>query len=591
VVQCDLVATAGRLCRPARSQAPSLRVRRSGHRHLSSFPGAASVRCPLACSPWQRSALSAGEPNFARLVAFRDNGLENDRVIHFAGLALMTMLSLCLICRDNARTIRPCLESIRPWVDEMVVVDTGSTDETPQIALELGARLFHFAWCDDFAAARNESLRHARGQWIFWMDSDDSISEDNGRNLRQLAYRRHGPRTLGFVMQVWCPGEERSADLTVVDHVKMFRNHPEIRFEFRLHEQVLPSIKRLGGDVEWTDISVLHSGADRTLEGRRRKYERDVRILGEELEARPEHPFVLFNLGMTHGDMDDHERAVEYLERCVAVSHQSDSHLRKAYALLVSSLERCRRVVEVSDACHRGLEAFPDDPELLFRSGVVAHSLGQLQDAESAYLKAIRPRSRARFSSIDPGIASYKARHNLGLVYEAMGRADLAEVQWRNSTVNHSQFALSRRVMIERMIQQRRRETAQVEIEGMQSDGSLRCDGLILEARLEESAGNIENAKRWLEVAVKESPDREEPLQALCRLLFDHEASPEAEIAIEELLRRTPGDATAYHNLGVVLVRQGKQDRAIQAFQKSLELRPDAAMTQASLDAALSTRE
>ena len=208
----------------------------------------------------------------------------------------MTTLSLCLICRDNAGTIRPCLESIRSWVDEMVVVDTGSTDETPQIALELGARLFQFAWRDDFAAARNESLRRARGQWIFWMDSDDTISAENGRKLRELAYRRHGPRTLGFVMQVECPGEERSADLTVVDHVKMFRNHPEIRFEFRLHEQVLPSIKQLGGDVEWTDISVLHSGADRTLEGRRRKYERDLRILGEELAARPEHPFVLFSL-------------------------------------------------------------------------------------------------------------------------------------------------------------------------------------------------------------------------------------------------------------------------------------------------------
>jgi len=289
--------------------------------------------------------------------------------------------------------------------------------------------------------------------------------------------------------------------------------------------------------------------------------------------------------------MDDHDAAIGYLELCVVASIQGDSHLRKAYALLVSSLERCRRVVEASDACQRGLEAFPDDPELLFRSGVVAHSLGQLQDAESAYLKAIRPRSRDRFSSIDPGIASYKARHNLGLVYEAMGQADLAEVQWRNSTVNHSQFALSRRVMIERMIQKRRLQTAQVEIEGMLCDSVLRCDGLLLKGLLQETLGNIQDATRWLEDAVREFPDREEPLQALCRLLFDHEAWPEAEIAIEELLRRTPGDAAAYHNLGVVLVRQGKQEEAIQAFQQSLELRPDAAMTQASLDAALSTRE
>jgi glycosyltransferase involved in cell wall biosynthesis len=73
-------------------------------------------------------------------------------------------LSLCMIVRDNARTIRPALESIRPWVDEMVVVDTGSTDDTPRIVAELGARVFHFTWIDHFAAARNESLRHARGK-------------------------------------------------------------------------------------------------------------------------------------------------------------------------------------------------------------------------------------------------------------------------------------------------------------------------------------------------------------------------------------------------------------------------------------------
>jgi len=125
----------------------------------------------------------------------------------------------------------------------------------------------------------------------------------------------------------------------------------------------------------------------------------------------------------------------------------------------------------------------------------------------------------------------------------------------------------------------------------MLCDSTLRCDGLLLEGLLQERLGNIQDATRWLQVAVKEFPDREEPLQALCRLLFEHEALPEAEVAIEELLRRTPIDAAAYHNLGVVLVRQGKQDRAIHAFQKSLELRPDAEMTQASLDAVLLTRE
>ena len=114
-------------------------------------------------------------------------------------------LSLCMIARDSAATLRPCLASIRHWVDEIVVVDTGSKDDTPQIAQSFGGKLFHFPWCDDFSAAHNESLRHARGEWLFWMDSDDTIPPECGRRLRDWS-TANAPDILGFVMQVHCPG-------------------------------------------------------------------------------------------------------------------------------------------------------------------------------------------------------------------------------------------------------------------------------------------------------------------------------------------------------------------------------------------------
>src|SRR5439155_14945786 len=91
-----------------------------------------------------------------------------------------------MTARNNATTIGPCLEGIRRWADEVIVVDTGSKDETPKMAAKLGARVFHFPWCDSFSRARNESLRHARGKWIFWMDTDDTIDEANGRKLRAI---------------------------------------------------------------------------------------------------------------------------------------------------------------------------------------------------------------------------------------------------------------------------------------------------------------------------------------------------------------------------------------------------------------------
>src|SRR5262245_20268609 len=101
------------------------------------------------------------------------------------------VLSLYMIVRDSARTLRACLESIRPWVDEIVVVDTGSLDNTREIVRGFGAKVHEFTWIYDFSAARNESLRYASGSWIFWMDADDTIDAENGRKLRELAHDTH----------------------------------------------------------------------------------------------------------------------------------------------------------------------------------------------------------------------------------------------------------------------------------------------------------------------------------------------------------------------------------------------------------------
>ncbi len=202
------------------------------------------------------------------------------------GAEAKIVLSLCMIVRDNARTLDAALSSVAPWVDELIVVDTGSVDETPEIARKHGAHVYSFPWCDDFSAARNESIRHAGGEWVFWMDSDDTIDAACGRKLQALARSTTDPNVMAYVMQVHCPsGDETGA--TVVDHVKMFRNRPDLRFDGRIHEQILPAIRRAGGEVRWSDVFVRHSGSDASADGRKRKHSRDLRILQAEAARAP----------------------------------------------------------------------------------------------------------------------------------------------------------------------------------------------------------------------------------------------------------------------------------------------------------------
>ena len=198
---------------------------------------------------------------------------------------------------------------------------------------------------------------------------------------------------VGYVMQVHCPGGgengEPETDVTVVDHVKLFRNRPDLRFDGRIHEQILPAIRACGGEVAWTDLYVVHSGSDQSPAAQAKKRERDLRILHLELAERPEHPFTLFNLGMTHVHGSEFALAVDYLRRGIARSGPMESHLRKAFALLVYALMRLGRHQEALEACRQGRSMFPRDTELRFREGVLLHELGRLEEARRAYLDVL----------------------------------------------------------------------------------------------------------------------------------------------------------------------------------------------------------
>lgn len=554
-------------------EAPSLGSARS--------PDVAVPVTPLSAE-LKASAVSPPRPSFE--IEAREGG----------GLLLRhrkVRLSLCMIVRDNETTIGPCLASIRPYVDEIIVVDTGSKDRTPEICREYGARLYQFPWCDDFSAARNESLKYAHGEWIFWMDSDDTISDDCGRRLRALAEGPHDPSVLGYILQVHCPGPSRDPlggeDVTVVDHVKLIRNRPDLRFEGRIHEQLLPAIRRANGDVAWTDLYVVHSGSDHTAASWERKLERDLRILHQELKERPEHPFVLFNLGMTYADARRYGDAIDFLEKCLAVSRPEESHLRKAYSLLVSALSQAERHDEAWRRCEEGLALYPGDKELLFRSAILHHHFGRLDAAETAYLQVLNDSGERHFQSIDQGLAGYKARHNLALVYDDMGRIDAVETEWRRILEDQPDYVPAWRGLGDVLLRQQKHSEVEYEISRLLAGkNGLRREGLLLRGWSLASRSRVAAALDEFEAADAMDPGDLEALRAKCRLLFEQGAPTMAEEALQELTRRAPDDAAAWHNLGTVYFRQHRYPQAVEAFEKSLRIRPDSPVTHEQLGTA-----
>src|SRR5579859_2923905 len=146
-------------------------------------------------------------------------------------------LSLTMIVKNEAATLATCLASVAGIVDEIIVVDTGSTDGTQDIARQHGARVFDLPWPDSFAAARNESLRHARGQWLLWLDADEYFNEANRDKLRALLAQLPDDNA-AYVLHQRSAAAGGSA--TLVGQVRLFRNHSDIRWDYRVHEQILP---------------------------------------------------------------------------------------------------------------------------------------------------------------------------------------------------------------------------------------------------------------------------------------------------------------------------------------------------------------
>lgn len=332
-------------------------------------------------------------------------------------------LSLCMIVRNEEAFLPRCLESVKGVVDEIIVVDTGSTDGTLTVARRFGAAIKEVPWCSDFSAARNASLDLATGDWILMLDADEALVPESAASLPALLA---DPSVEGYFIQMrHLIGSIAQPEVEVSPLFRLWRNRPAYRFAGEIHEQILPSILRANPKAKtaYSSLQAVHYGYLREVKAAKGKHDRNRLLLEARLLRNPQDSFAHFNLGIEYYEQQQFQKAAAAFEAALAGAKQEDpwrTKLVKAYAATLYELQAWERLFAFLDG---EIRRYPDYTDLHFLAATARAAVGQHREAADGFARCLRmgPAPSPPYASIDPGAGSYKAALELGREYEALG--------------------------------------------------------------------------------------------------------------------------------------------------------------------------
>jgi len=335
-------------------------------------------------------------------------------------------LSLCMIVKNEEQDLPLCLNSIKPAVDEIIIVDTGSSDKTKEIAGELGARVFDFPWSDDFSAARNDSILRATGDYILWLDADDRVDEGEVEKIRLLKQNFPWKKNRAYYLTV---NSQSPADgETHFYQLRIFPNVAGARFEGRVHEQIFYRLKDLGVESVQTDIVIRHTGYrdEATI---RQKSERNLKIIENELEGDPQNVVLHYNAARTLGGIGRLAEAIEHMEKILGnerIQEKERQFFLEASVLTgkyYADLGRHDRAASIFKDLAR---QFPDNGLAHFGLGESLYKLKDYPGAIEAMRQSIHFPIEINMFPVNLGKLKYYQLYILGECYRETGQEELA---------------------------------------------------------------------------------------------------------------------------------------------------------------------
>ncbi|MDA8336370.1 MAG: glycosyltransferase [Peptococcaceae bacterium] len=340
-------------------------------------------------------------------------------------------ISLCMIVKDEEKNIRRCLASVAGAVDEIIVVDTGSQDDTCALAVAAGARVYRHPWNGSFAESRNASLEPATGEWILFLDADEELAAGGREVLRRLVDADDDDVDVeGYFVKIvnYLGGEgwiEPSPDLVF----RLFRNRREYRFHGAIHEQIVDVILAQNPGAGYRiaqDLEIIHYGyLDSHLDDKDKKA-RNLGLIRQELANDPENRLLRYHYGVELFRAERHREAAAELTAAARGIDPHTVYLPKLLRYIVLAHFAAGGFGEAMETIRLGLSLFPDYADLHYYAGLIAFEEKRYGEAHDYFLRTVSLPGQPPYYAPFFGLRGFRSYFYLGRLGEVFRNEDQA---------------------------------------------------------------------------------------------------------------------------------------------------------------------
>lgn len=343
----------------------------------------------------------------------------------------MTRLSVQILAFNEEENIVSCINSVTDLADEIVVIDTGSTDKTVALATSVGAVIVKTQWYDDFSEARNTGLSHTAADWVLVLDADERLSSPAEVFFSYI----NNPNVEAVSICIENILDESTLEKTYHSAVRLFRCRPEYQFEGRIHEDISRSILQNAGhkSISTSPIRIIHYGYTPLIVERKDKIQRNLRLLKAALSDDPNEPFYRYHLGITHSQLGNWQAAKDDMMKAVEMAPGNVSYRSTLVRDTLKVLLHLEELQTALKFVQKYLSDYPDYPDLHFWNGCILEQSGYLQRAWDAYQLVTQLDKDPHRYVIDDTASDFYAYYKMGHIACLMNRIRIAQESFLNS--------------------------------------------------------------------------------------------------------------------------------------------------------------